>query len=82
MGRIGDPSAVSVLIEAMKDKDPAVRSAAAAALERIGDPSAVSVLCGALKDESREVRRNAAAALGRNGERFLREREYGKEHTT
>jgi HEAT repeat protein len=50
------------LSKAMRDADPAIQRAAAAAL---GDVGAVSVLAQALKDPDKDVRRNAVRPLRR-----------------
>ncbi len=63
LGSIGDASAVTVLIEALKDKSAVVRSTAASALGWIGDASAVTVLIEALKDKYGGVRDAAPGAL-------------------
>src|SRR5499426_454188 len=56
------PETVATLSKAMRDTDPAVQRAAAAAL---GDVGAVSVLTQALKDPDKNVRRNAVRPLRR-----------------
>src|SRR5262249_34335862 len=56
------PETIATLSKAMRDTDPAVQRAAAAAL---GDVGAVSVLALALKDPDRNVRRNAVRPLRR-----------------
>src|SRR5262249_30873432 len=56
------PETLATLSKAMRDADPAIQRAAAAAL---GDVGAVSVLAQALKDPDRNVRRNALRPLRR-----------------
>ena len=56
------PETITTLSQAMRDSDPAVQRAAAAAL---GDLGAVSVLAQALKDPDNNVRRNAVRPLRR-----------------
>ena len=56
------------LLDAVGDRDAAVRKCAADALGRIGDVSAVPALMDALQDIDRGVRCNAANALGRIGD--------------
>src|SRR5262249_18076550 len=56
------PETLATLSKAMRDTDPAVQRAAAAAL---GDVGAVSVLAEALKDPNKDVRRNAVRPLRR-----------------
>src|SRR5262247_4416705 len=56
------PETLATLSKAMRDADPAIQRAAAAAL---GDVGAVSVLAQALKDPDRNVRRSAVRPLRR-----------------
>jgi HEAT repeat protein len=56
------PETIATLSKAMRDADPAIQRAAAAAL---GDVGAVSVLAQALKDPDKDVRRNAVRPLRR-----------------
>ena len=57
-----------MLIGALKDKHPRVRSSAAHALGRIGNPTAVEPLTVALKDTAPQaVRINVLHALGKFG---------------
>jgi len=56
------PETITTLSKAMRDTDPAIQRAAAAAL---GDVGAVSVLAQALKDPDSNVRRNAVRPLRR-----------------
>jgi HEAT repeat protein len=56
------PETLATLSKAMRDTDPAVQRAAAAAL---GDVGAVSALAEALKDPNKHVRRNAVRPLRR-----------------
>ena len=56
------PETIATLSKAMRDTDPAIQRAAAAAL---GDVGAVSVLAQALKDPDKDVRRNAVRPLRR-----------------
>jgi HEAT repeat protein/beta-lactamase regulating signal transducer with metallopeptidase domain len=61
----GDPRAVAGLVDALGDRDPTVRLAAAQGLGELEDPRAIEALSRALRsDESVEVRRMAAWALG------------------
>jgi HEAT repeat protein len=68
LGQLGKAArpAVPVLIEALADKNAAVRTAAKGALVRIG-PEVVPVLGEALQDGKPEVRRGAAQALAELG---------------
>src|SRR4029453_17966922 len=56
------PETIATLSKAMRDTDPAIQRAAAAAL---GDVGAVSILARALKDPDKNVRRNAVRPLRR-----------------
>jgi HEAT repeat protein len=56
------PETIATLSKAMRDTDPAIQRAAAAAL---GDVGAVSVLAQALNDSDKNVRRNAVRPLRR-----------------
>lgn len=64
---LGEP-AVSLLLQALKDKDSDLRMGAAAALGEIGDARAVEPLIRALKDEYWNVNKRAEEALGKMGE--------------
>ena len=69
LGKIGDPVAVPALIQALRDKQPAVPSQAAIALGQIGDTAALPPLIGTLKnDKDNRVRQDAATALGKIGD--------------
>ncbi len=59
----GDPRVAPVLLEAIKDTSPLVRSAAAAALQSVPTKEAVIALVEATGDDYRLVRVRAAAAL-------------------
>ncbi|MGA2227546.1 MAG: tetratricopeptide repeat protein, partial [Syntrophobacteraceae bacterium] len=59
----GDPRVAPVLLEAIKDTSPLVRSAAAAALQSVPTIEAVQALVEATGDDYRLVRVRAAAAL-------------------
>jgi bilin biosynthesis protein len=65
----GDERAYQILIDTLSDKDPNVRSEAAAALGKLTYPPAVPPLIMALHDPDDEVRRTAAASLGKLGDR-------------
>ena len=65
LGRVGDSSAVPVLLGALDDPVPRVRAAAAEALGLLGDPRALPGLeSRILREPSAEVRSTAARALG------------------
>lgn len=66
LGRIGDQAAVPTLIERLRDRQDAMRTAAAEALGAIGDRRSIRALIQAtLRDPIAQVRAHAAAALGR-----------------
>jgi hypothetical protein len=58
-----DASAAPLLLKALEDGDPFVRSTAAASLGRRGDPSAIGSLLGLIRDPDLEVRRTASRSL-------------------
>jgi len=86
-----DPSCIEPIVEALIDKNPSTRQAAAEALDKIGkkikdiikDNDIVSSLTMALYDEYPGVRHNAAKALGRFRDKHassaLIERVYDKD---
>lgn len=63
--RLGDRSAVPLIIAALKDSDSRVRSESARTLGALSDPRATDALTGALGDQSADVRVEAIYALGR-----------------
>ncbi|GBC77852.1 Phycocyanobilin lyase subunit alpha [bacterium HR08] len=68
LGEIGSAEAVEPLIQALRDEDWWVRTAAAKALGQIGDARAVEPLIQALRDKGKWVRTAAAKALGQIGD--------------
>src|SRR5262249_27404682 len=60
----GDPAALAVLVELLKDRNPEVRRIAAQGLEAIG-PAARPALREALHDRDDQVRASAAEILNR-----------------
>jgi HEAT repeat protein len=71
LGRLGDPAAVPVLLEALHDEgteghpvDPETRVYALWALGAIGDPAALPELRARAKDEDAGLRKTAIHALG------------------
>jgi HEAT repeat protein len=71
LGRLGDPAAVPVLLEALQDEgtevhpvDPETRVYALWALGAIGDPAALPELRARAKDEDAGLRKAAIHALG------------------
>ncbi|MDD1674600.1 MAG: HEAT repeat domain-containing protein, partial [Methanomicrobiales archaeon] len=67
LGEIGDPSAVPVLLELLKDGSLEVRWAVAIALGEIGDPRAIPALVTAVQDTDKYVRYGAAISLEKVG---------------
>lgn len=65
LARLGDRSAVPMIIFALRDSDSRVRSEAARTLGALGDPRATDALTGALSDQSADVRIEVTFALGR-----------------
>jgi len=64
LGRLGNPSAVPALIQALTDQERTVRREAAKALAFLKDSRAAAPLAKALHDDDRNVRFYAAYALG------------------
>lgn len=67
LGRIGDPTTLGVIIEALRDIHPLVRKAAAWSLGKMGRRKAVEPLIAALVDPDEEVRREVEEALTKIG---------------
>ena len=66
MGQVGGESCYNMLVTCLRDADPMVRSAAAAALSQMGNPRARGHIEHQLKAETDpQVRDNMKAALGR-----------------
>ncbi|OQW83451.1 MAG: hypothetical protein BVN30_06010 [Proteobacteria bacterium ST_bin16] len=63
------PDTLQVLIDALMDEDPFVRSDTAYVLGKIGDKAAVDALMLTLMDENYYVRSRAAVALGKIGDK-------------
>lgn len=63
LGQIGDPRAVPVLKEALKDKHMKVVRAAISALTKTGDVAAIDALFSMLGDPNDTLRRDAAKSL-------------------
>lgn len=71
LGWIGNESAVTALVWALKDKEPSVVSAAAWALGRIGSPQSLPALQEFVNNENNAIRENAVEAM----ERIIEHRE-------
>lgn len=65
LARIGDDQGITLLEEALSDKDPVMRLQVTLSLAGLGDARAVQPLIKALGDEDYRVRMYAAEALGR-----------------
>ena len=66
--RTGDKRAVSLLSDALRDKDPVVRLHSVEALGKIGDRRAMNALQMAMEDADDAVRNAALASLGKMGD--------------
>jgi HEAT repeat protein len=69
LGKLGDRSAVPVLLEATKDPDPETRLYSIWALGMLGDPRAVDAVLEASRSEDPGVRKMAAYVAGKLGDR-------------
>ncbi len=67
LAHMGAPSSLSVVRQAAKDADAAVRDAAAAALARLGDSAALERLVAGLSSDDPAIRAKAASALSDAG---------------
>ena len=63
-----DPQALALILNALKDPSPMVRSEAAAALGKLSNPEVIPQLATALSDEAVDVRKTAALALMKIGD--------------
>ncbi len=68
LGKLGDRSAVPVLLEATKDPDPETRLYSIWALGMLGDPRAVDSVLEASRSEDPGVRKMAAYVAGKLGD--------------
>ena len=78
LGRLRQVRSVPVLVGALRDPQPGVRSAAANALGQIGSPLPREALAAALRDPEAPVRRAARVALRRLGSEEGGAREPGE----
>lgn len=67
LGRVGDETALSALMEALTDPDPRVRVQAVRSCGLIGDTRCVPALADRLDDPTQRVKREATNALGSIG---------------
>lgn len=67
LGELGEPKAVSPLVDRLNDTDPRIRERAARSLGMLGDPRAVDPLIRYLDDTHPRVRREVAESLGTIG---------------
>jgi len=63
-----DAKALNLILKALEDSSPMVRSEAAAALGKLSNSAVVNRLCMVLKDNDADVRKTAAMALMKIGE--------------
>ncbi len=63
-----DAKALNLILRALEDSSPMVRSEAAAALGKLSNAAVVDRLCGVLSDIDADVRKTAAMALMKIGE--------------
>ncbi|MFX1562777.1 MAG: HEAT repeat domain-containing protein [Promethearchaeota archaeon] len=68
LGRLGDTSAIGLLIEALDSDEPRASEAASYALAKIGNP-AVPALIQSLKSPNSSIRKGAVVALGKIGDK-------------
>jgi HEAT repeat protein len=68
LGRLGERSAVPVLLAAARDEDPDTRLYAVWALGRIGDPAAFETVLETSRSEDAGARKMAAYVLGQLGD--------------
>lgn len=69
LGKLGDRSAVPVLLNATKDPDPETRLYSVWALGMLGDPRAVDAVLEASRSEDPGMRKMAAYVAGKLGDR-------------
>ena len=63
LGELGDPSAVSFLLQVLNDKEVGVRAKAATSLGKLANHDVIKPLISLLEDESDTVREHAIEAL-------------------
>ncbi|HEU4728678.1 MAG TPA: HEAT repeat domain-containing protein, partial [Kofleriaceae bacterium] len=63
LGRIGDDSSTSLVVDRLSDATPHVRIAAIEALARIATPAAWQALCSAIRSEDLDEQRAALASM-------------------
>ncbi len=68
MAKTGDPRAVGVIMDLLKDPNDSVREHAALSLKHLEDKRSADALANALGDSSCQVRRYAASILAKVGE--------------
>jgi HEAT repeat protein len=69
LGRIGDETAVPIILDAAKDASSTIRRFAVSALADLGDTQAIDALIVSLGDSEADIRAAAATALGLLGSR-------------
>jgi HEAT repeat protein len=68
LGRVGDESAIPVILNAAKDTDNTIRRFAVSALADFGDTEAINAIITALNDLEADIRATAAMSLGLLGD--------------
>ena len=69
LGKIGDESALPVILDAAKDSNGTIRRFAVSALADFGDARAIDALITALDDKEPDIRVAAVMALGESSDR-------------
>lgn len=64
LARDGSPAAARILVDLLRDRDPAARDAAVLASGRLSDPKAIGLIAKLARSSDEEERRRAAEALG------------------
>lgn len=69
LGKIGDETALPVILDAARDTNSAIRRFAVSALADLGNSQAIDALIVSLDDPETDIRAAAATALGMLGDR-------------
>lgn len=69
LGKIGDESAIPVILSATKDTNSTIRRFAISALSDIKDERTIDALIGALNDPEPDIRASASMSLGLIGDK-------------
>jgi HEAT repeat protein len=68
LGKVGDKSAIPILLHAAKDTDNTIRRFAVSALADFGDTETINAIIDALNDLEADIRATAAMSLGLLGD--------------